>query len=261
MKTRKSLSAVLFFLGAMISSTAQTDTKLDSLALELQNPVANLIQLPVNTDYTYGYDPFDGNQMLISVEPVVPMILSENWNVVFRLVAPFVTQSDVTSDGDSETGLRDFTLSAFFVPKSKGLIVGFGPIITLPTATENVLGAGKWSLGPTLATLIQTTSTTVGVLLNQSWSVTGNSNRADVSSTLVQPFFAQNFGKGWAVQVSAQTVLDWKNDSTNGKATPVAQKLVNFGKIPIRFGAGPVIPFGNGNLAEFGLRLAITASL
>ncbi|MEM9079022.1 MAG: NAD(P)H-dependent oxidoreductase, partial [Bacteroidota bacterium] len=40
MKTRKSLSAVLFFLGAMISSTAQTDTKLDSLALELQNPVA-----------------------------------------------------------------------------------------------------------------------------------------------------------------------------------------------------------------------------
>lgn len=261
MKTKKCIFALITFAIFAISTKAQTNAALDSLALELQNPVANLIQLPINIDYTFGFEPFDGNQTLISIEPVVPATLSENWSLVLRLVAPFLTQSDVIFDGESETGLRDFNLSAFFVPKSKGLIVGFGPVIVLPTATDDLLGAGKWSLGPTLAALIQTKTTTAGVLLNQTWSVAGNSDRPETSTALVQPFFAQNFNKGWALQISAETVLDWENDSTNGKAFAVAQKLVNFGNLPIRFGAGPVVPFGNGNSADFGFRLALVASL
>ncbi|MEM7486772.1 MAG: hypothetical protein AAF348_16310 [Bacteroidota bacterium] len=78
-----------------ITLIGQSSSKTYSLALELQNPAANLVQFPVSFDYEYGYEPFTGNRTSITVEPVIHSKLNQNWNVVFRLVAPFATQSDI----------------------------------------------------------------------------------------------------------------------------------------------------------------------
>lgn len=134
MNPSKSLALILICDGIANSFSAQS-SKTDSLALKLQNPVATLAQLLVNTDYNYGFDPYNGNRTLITAEPVISFKLSQNGNMVFRLVAPFVTQSDIIAERENQTGLRDFNLIAFFVPRSKGLIFGFGPVIDFPTAT------------------------------------------------------------------------------------------------------------------------------
>lgn len=264
MSTLKSTTTILIFACFFTNALAQTDASRDSLALKLQNPLAKLVVFPVNIDYNYGFEPHDGSRVTVQLEPVVPAKLSENWRMILRAVAPFVTQSDIVFNGESETGLRDFTLSAFFVPTQwsrNGLSFGFGPVISLPTATNDFLGTGKWSLGPTAVLLKQANKLTAGILVNQSWSVAGNSDRADVSTFLFQPFVSQVFNKGWSVLGATEILQDWENDTTNGTVFVLAQKLLNFGNLPLQCAVGPAIPVGNGNTSEFGFRIRLTATL
>ncbi|MEM1337210.1 MAG: transporter [Bacteroidota bacterium] len=264
MKTGKLTGLTLLFVFSFWTAFAQTDVARDSLALKLQNPLAKLVVFPINIDYNYGFEPHDGSRVTVQLEPVIPAKLSENWRMIIRAVAPFVTQSDIVFDGESETGLRDFTISAFFVPTQwsrNGLSFGFGPVIALPTATNDFLGAEKWSLGPTAVLLKQANKFTAGVLVNQSWSVAGNSDRADVSTFLFQPFVSQVFNKGWSILGATEILQDWKNDSTNGTVYVLAQKLLNLGALPLQCAIGPAIPIGNGNTSDFGFRIRLTATL
>lgn len=271
MKTSKFIFATILFIFATIlfisffySMYAQTDVSQDSLAVQLQNPLAKLVVFPVNIDYNYGFEPHNGSRVTVQLEPVIPAKLSANWRMIIRAVAPFVTQSDIVFDGENETGLRDFTLSAFFVPTQlsrNGLSFGFGPVVSLPTATNNFLGTEKWSVGPTAVLLKQANKFTAGILVNQSWSVAGNSDRDDVSTFLFQPFVSQVFNKGWSILGATEILLDWNNDTTNGTAYVLAQKLINLGELPLQCAVGPAIPMGNGNTSDFGFRIRLTATL
>lgn len=257
----KSISIALVCLLWITIGSGQNKQDSDSLALKLQNPIAQLVIFPVNIDYDYGFDPNDGTRTTIKLEPVIPASLGEKWRMIVRVVAPFVAQSDIFIPNESETGLQDFTISTFFIPKKKGLSYGFGPVISLPTATNELLGTEKLSIGPTAVLINQANKTTFGVLVNQSWSIVGDSDRANVSAAALQPFFAQNFSRGWSILSAAEISHDWKNDLTNGRWFILGQKLVNFGRLPVQCAIGPGVPFGNGNSAEFGFRFRMTASL
>ena len=63
-----------------------------------------------------------------------------------------------------------------------------GPTFLLPTATDNVLGAGKFSIGPGVVLAVQPGKWTLGVLANNLFSVAGPSNRANVNAFTLQYF-------------------------------------------------------------------------
>lgn len=241
MKSKKSLTIILVRTGTTVSSNAQSDSSTDRFARELPNSVTSLIQLPINIDYNYGYDPLDENRISVSLEPIVPARLSPNWNIVIRVVAPFWTQSDITSEEECETDLRDFNKRTFFVPKSKGLVVGFGPVVGFLTATYDLTGYGKWTLRPTAVALIQTKKVITGILSNHSWPIARESDRAEVNNTFVQPFFIMNFTGGWSISLTSEIVYDWKSESTNGSV--------------FAWGQRPVIPLSSVNTSEFGLSI------
>ena len=67
---------------------------------------------------------------------------------------------------------------------------GAGPVFLLPTATDDLLGAEKWGVGPTAVALKQEGPWTFGALANHIWSVAGDSNRVDISNTFLQPFMS-----------------------------------------------------------------------
>src|SRR6185295_18457562 len=94
---------------------------------------------------------FSRTQDVLNIQPVIPMGISENWNLITRTIVPVVSQPDIAREEGIENGLGDLNPTFFFSPSKPGaLIWGVGPSLSLPTATNTVLGTGKWSAGPSV---------------------------------------------------------------------------------------------------------------
>ena len=99
-----------------------------------------------------------GERWVLNIQPVIPFTLTEDWNLISRTILPVISQEDIPLAGDSEFGLGDVVQSLFFSPKqptSSGIIWGVGPVVLLPTATDEQLGGEKWGIGPTGVALKQ----------------------------------------------------------------------------------------------------------
>jgi len=122
------------------------------LAKKLSNPVADLISVPIQYNWDTGIGPEDADRTTINVQPVVPITISPEWNVISRTIMPIIDAESPVSGGSDESGLGDITQSFFFSPKAPteaGWIWGTGPAFLVPTASDDVLGTGKWAAGPT----------------------------------------------------------------------------------------------------------------
>jgi hypothetical protein len=143
------------------------------LAKATQNPVASLISVPIAnvTDFNIGSFGRDRNTVL-QFQPVVPIQLSENWNLITRTIGALVYQPDITMSHQGTFGLNDINPSFFLSPAQPGkLIWGAGPTFLIPTASDDVLGTGKFSIGPAIVALVQPGKWTLGVLINNLWSL------------------------------------------------------------------------------------------
>jgi hypothetical protein len=179
------------------------------LAKAVQNPVASLISVPVQNSSNFGIGPYDRTQNALNLQPVVPVRASENWNLIIRGIVPVIWQpapgtatlevfgieentpaylaAQTVQKSAGVFGFGDMSPSFFFSPAKPGkLIWGAGPVFVLPTATSKVLGQGKLSMGPSLVALIQPGKWSLGVLVNNVWSVAGPSGRTDVKQMTLQ---------------------------------------------------------------------------
>src|ERR1022692_2543227 len=132
------------------------------LAKKLQNPVANLISVPIQNNWDFGIGPAHAMQFTAKIQPVIPFSISDNWNLITRTILPVIYLEPLShnplapaSVRESHFGLGDTTQSFFFSPKDPvwGWILGAGPVGYYPTATESELGGGKWGGGPTIVAL------------------------------------------------------------------------------------------------------------
>ncbi|MDM9631007.1 hypothetical protein [Robiginitalea aurantiaca] len=259
--------ALVFTIASLLSFFAfsQEDEALrseeDELAKELLNPIANLVSLPFQSNFDFGMGPADGSRWLMNVQPVIPMSIGEDWNLIGRVILPVISQNDIFGESGSQTGLGDVVLSSFFSPKeptSGGLIWGAGPVFLIPTATDNLLGAGQFGVGPTAVALKQAGSFTIGALVNHIWSVAGNSDRSDVNATFFQPFLARNFPGGYALSLNTELSHDWGLNATLGSLHLIGSKVFAIGDQLTQVFIGPRIPYGNANSASWGFRAGLT---
>ncbi|WP_224489220.1 hypothetical protein [Robertkochia flava] len=244
---------------SLLAQEEQQISEADLLAKELQNPVASLISVPFQFNYDWGFDPYNGSRMLLNIQPVVPLSISEDWNLIARVILPVIWQNDVVNT-NSQFGLGDAVLSTFFSPKKPtagGLTWGVGPVLLVPTATKALLGGEKFGIGPTVVALQQAGSLTIGALVNHTWSIAGDDNRSDVNATFVQPFIAKNFPGGYALSFNTELAQDWENDLTLGTINLTGSKVVSLGSQMASVFIGPRIPYGNANRADFGVRFGI----
>ncbi len=157
-----------------------------------QNPVGNITVFPFQNNFNYGVGPYTRLQYNLNVQPVVPIMLSQNMNLIARTIIPVLNQPSFAPPGvcaspvgcPSTFGLSDVQEQLFFAPKTKPgrLIWAVGPIFQFPTATPNTLGSGKWSAGPDAVGLLMPGNWVIGTLVTQLWSVAGLPNRPNVSS-------------------------------------------------------------------------------
>jgi hypothetical protein len=173
--------------------------------------------------------------MTMNVQPVIPIALNKNWNVISRTVTPIIHQGNVTGPGRSESGLGDILQSLFFSPNKGGITWGAGPAILIPTATNKFLGSRQLGLGPTVVVLKQQHGWTVGALYNHVWRVAGSTDRAKVNFDFIQPFLSYSTKDGWSYGVNTESSYDWTRRHWSLPIHFQVKKIVRFGKQPVQF--------------------------
>jgi len=211
-----------------------------SLAKQLANPVASLISVPFqfNIDGRIGAAE-DIQRTTLNIQPVVPLQLSRDWNLISRTILPVVRLEGVSGPEAGEPNFGD-TLQSLFLsparPGPAGVIWGVGPVALLPTATGQLSGIHQWGLGPTGVALVQRGHWTMGALANHLWSVANNGNNAGLNATFVQPFLSYTTTNAWTFTISSESTYDWAADRWAvplnllvGKVTKVGNQLLSVG--------------------------------
>ena len=124
------------------------------LAKATQNPLASMISLPFQNNTNFGIGPDDDTQNILNIQPVWPFSLGEDWNFVTRTIIPVISQPGVAPGESRTNGLGDISFTGWASPKDSGKwLWGAGAALVLPTATDDVLGSDKWSIGPSVVVL------------------------------------------------------------------------------------------------------------
>jgi len=208
----------------------------EALAKAAQNPVAKLISVPFQNDFNFGVGPREVTQWILNVQPVIPISLNEDWNLITRTIIPIINQPSPAAGIPSAFGLGDINPTFFLSPANSGkLIWGAGPTFTFPTATDSLLGSGKYSAGPAAVALTMQGHWVIGALANQQWSYAGWGDN-DVSAMLIQPFVNYNLPHGWYLTSAPIITANWEAGSGDKWTVPVGAgvgKIQRFGKLPL----------------------------
>ncbi len=247
--------------GSQTSPQAAPEDDSAALSKKLANPVSSLISFPIQTNFDFGMGTGSGWRMTTNVQPVIPISLNKEWNLISRTIIPIIHQGNVVAQGTGQTGLGDTVQSIFISPnKTEPFIWGLGPAILVPTATNQFLGSKQLGLGPTAVVLKQEGPWTIGALWNHIWRVAGGSGRPRVNADFIQPFLTYSTKDGWSYALNTESTYDWTG---NHWAVPIhfqVSKIVRFGKQPVSFGGAlrcwATSP--NGGPEGCGLRIVVT---
>jgi hypothetical protein len=207
----------------------------EALAKQAQNPVGALISLPFQNNTTFEVGPRDRTQNVLNIQPVWPLAISEKWNLITRTIVPVISQP--APGTDRTNGLGDLNFTGFISPREPGrLIWGAGPALVFPTATDEVLGADKWSVGPSVVLLTMPGPWVLGSLFSNVWSVAGDSEAGDVNQFLWQYFINYNYPSGFYWTSAPIISGNWEASAGDQWTVPFGGgcgKLFKIGKRPV----------------------------
>src|SRR5260370_4157531 len=140
----QALVAILLFSAiAAAQQEPEVGGQTEDLQKATQNPVASLISVPLQNNTNLGVNPGYRNQDVLNIQPVIPMGISKDWNLLVRWITPIIYQPVPNAPGTPETGeygLRDMLPTFFFLPrKPRKLILRFQPTFNFPPYTITVL--------------------------------------------------------------------------------------------------------------------------
>ncbi len=205
------------------------------LAEASQNPVANMISLPMKNKFNFGRGPDNASSYVLELQPVLPVTLGKV-NLINRFIIPLAYEEGIYDNMDSSTGLKDTTYQAFFSPAEPGKFIwGLGPTMILPTHTDDNLGQDKWAAGPAGLLLIQKESANFGLLGQHFWDFAGDDDASEINLSTLQYFINYNTPH-YYINTSPTMSYNWEADSGNEWTVPVGLgigKIFRFGDMPV----------------------------
>jgi hypothetical protein len=217
---------------------AATGGSAEELARAAQNPIAAMISVPFQNNINFGYGPNDHIQNVLNIQPVIPISLSDQWNLVTRTILPVISQPGMAPGEGTTFGLGATQFSAFLSPAQTGrLIWGVGPVVQAPTTTDQALGSNVWGAGPSLVALTMTGPWVIGGLANNVWSA-GGAGRNRYNTLTMQPFVNYNFASSPGTYMSFSPIVTANWEAKSGEQWTVPLGLA-VGQI-FRIGQQPV---------------------
>src|SRR5262245_12466189 len=213
-----SLVTVVSLASAVRAAEEESATE---LAKKTQNPVADLISVPFENSFLFRAGPSKRTITNLLVEPVIPIHLTHDWNLITRTIVPMFNVPSLAPGIDPAAGLGDINPTFFLSPaNSKKFMWGVGPTFTFPTASNRELGSGKWSAGPAAVALTMQGPWVIGVLGNNQWSM-GGWGPKKVDQLLLEPFVHYNFEHGWFLSAFPILTANWEASNSNTWTVPV----------------------------------------
>ena len=187
---------------APVQQDASSESATD-LAKKLQNPIGDLISVPFQNNTNFSVGPNKGTQDILNIQPVIPIHLNEDWNLITRTILPLVWSPSFQPGQSVPFGTAPTSFSAFLSPKNfvDGWLWGVGPIVQSPTISSKTLGSNVWGAGPAFVIVKMAGPIVAGGLINNVFSFGGTSGPAGTRYGLftLNPFINYNFGGGWFV--------------------------------------------------------------
>jgi len=254
---------------------AGCEPTLAQMSALMDNPLGNVAMLFTQFDFTHMKNQSNGetadkyNYMGIAQ---FPKGVSEDWNLINRVVWN-VTSMPIDSDKIDDfgsgpggeilppsgspptpldlfdgrtTGFGDMYYVGLFSPKEPikleggaNVVWGAGFDLGFPTASDDVLGTGKWTAGPSALGVYLGPTWKVGALAQQYWDFAGDDDRDDVNMTNLQYLYYYSLNPTTSIGAAPNIIANWEQSSGNKWTVPVGigiNKTVQFGKVPVRLG-------------------------
>jgi hypothetical protein len=241
---QKILKSISLSILLVLPISASAEMSQEEIAKATQNPLTAMYSIPIQNNTYFNIGPKERTKNIMNIQPVIPIDFNDEWTLVTRTIMPIVDNPDniMSPDSSGRTfGIGDTTFTAFFTPKTpgeSGWLWGAGPILYLPTATDDSLGTKKWGAGPAFVALKVDGKWVYGSLLMHVWSFAGAGQSNDVQKvnmTTIQPFLNYNLDDGWFISSSPLITANWEADSGNEWTVPLGLglgKAMTFGTIP-----------------------------
>jgi hypothetical protein len=200
----------------VIGDNAAAESATD-LAKQIQNPVGDLISLPLQYNVNFGHGPHQGTQQVLNLQPVIPFHVNDDWNLITRTILPVVWNPG-SSIPTVPVGTAPISFTAFLSPSHdvNGWLWGVGPVVQLPTISSATLGSSVWGAGPSAVIVYSGGPWVAGALLNNVWSLGGTPGPSgnSYSNFLANPFVAYNFDEGWYLSSAPNITANWQVNGT-----------------------------------------------
>lgn len=210
-KVRRLLFGGLVIL-AFLSSSQMTLAEMETA--KPIGSVGNFFALPMELDLDSGAA--NGDATILRIMPLYGFPTFERWKLIHLDVitladAPGGTPAFPGEPGvPHSAGVSDLLHSSFFTPIGTGdFIWGIGAMASLPTATDESLGSGKWAAGPAFRLVYRTELWNFGVLGGQRWSFAGSGNRSDVNQLLMRGAIRRQLPNDWHFVSAPIIIANW----------------------------------------------------
>jgi hypothetical protein len=223
------------------ANAAQSAEELAKLA---QNPVGNLISIPIQNNTNLNFGPEEGTQNITNIQPVIPISVNADWNIITRTILPVVSNPSLASGDDRTNGIGDLQFTAFLSPAVPGKFIwGAGAAVQAPTHSNAELGNDNWGAGPSFVALrVEKGNPWVfGALISNVWSLSTSSDDPAYNNGLLQPFLNYNFKSGLYLTSSPIMTVNWKAKGSDMWTVPVGGgvgKIFRLGKLPLNAQVG-----------------------
>jgi len=247
-------------------SSASANGSATALAKKLQNPIGDLYSFPFQSNTNFNYGPNKGTQENLNIQPVIPIHINPDWNVIMRAILPLIWQPSLEPAHTVPFGTGPTAFSAFLSPASptNGWLWGAGPVVQIPTISSATLGSNVWGGGPTGVLVYMKGPVVAGALANNIWSFGGTSSPGGTryDNFLLQPFFNYNFGGGWYVGTSPIITANWLTSGDKAWTLPIGGNIGRVikigGKLPVNLSAGV---YGNVLRPQYGATWQLRAQI
>ena len=232
----------------------RTEKSLREVARQINNPISPLWQLTIdNAIVGLAGGGLDGAEPSYTgaLEPQVPIDLSrfglerfawaENFQIVTRMIVPFIETVPLSpgAGGDRKSGFGDIQLGSVLAPsRLSGWVWGIGPTFTLPSASADALGQGKWQAGPAAVVGYVGKQWTASAVVQQWWSFAGDDDRPRTSQLCLAYTLLRSLPHRWQVGMQPSMEVDWTASGGNKVSFPVGLgfgRTVRIGKLPVQF--------------------------